>query len=258
VVTQARSYPGAAVAAILDRGGIADLLRLGSTVKLPAAAGWAAAEVRGDDAADDIVSLLGTGGSDGEVARGYAGARIEADGPEWTSRQLRRWPGDTSVSQKAGLLLAVPRPDADLIAIINDLHADVRASFWERMTAMRTAPEARPLVVRRLIEHHRAWAALNLLVFMLPGAGTVSSAPEADLVESVLFAAATGPSGGRHRRVWSSSRQVSATRQHGWASSNAWILTLPGRRPPSRLRDLLTSGFRACLPRGQQAADDRG
>jgi len=59
---------------------------------------------------------------------------------------------------------------------------------------MRTAPEARPLVVRHLIEYRRAWAALSLLVFMLPGSGPTGSELDVDLVESVLFAAATGPS----------------------------------------------------------------
>ena len=100
-----------AVRAILDSGGVAELLRLGAAAVLPAAVGWAAAEARGDDLADELLPLLGTDGSDGEVARGYAGARIEADGLDWVARQLQRWPDGESVPQQAGLLLAVPRPN---------------------------------------------------------------------------------------------------------------------------------------------------
>ena len=88
----------------------------------------------------------------------------------WVTQQLQRWPDGESVHQQAGLLLAVPRPGAALIAIVDGLHADVRASFWEHMVPMRADPEARPLVVRRLIEHRRAWAALGVLVMMLPPA----------------------------------------------------------------------------------------
>jgi hypothetical protein len=181
-----------AVRAILDSGGLAELLRLGAAVVLPATVGWAAAEVRGDDLADELLALLGTGGSDGEVARGYAGARIEAGGVDWVIRQLQRWPNGESVPQQAGLLLAVPRPDAALIAVVDGLHEDVRASFWERMVPMRADREVRSLVARHLIEHGRAWAALGVLVMMLPSSVTTGPALDIDLVESALLSAATG------------------------------------------------------------------
>ena len=185
-----------AVSAILDSGGTAELRRLGVTADLPAAAGWAAAEVRGDALADELVPLLGTLGTDGEVARGYAGARIEAAGLDWATRQLRRWPDGESIRQQAGLLLAVPRPGTALIAIADGLHADVCAAFWDNMVSMRAEAEARPLVVRRLIEHGHAWATFGVLVMML-SAGTGSGpAPDIGLVESALLGAATGPSAG--------------------------------------------------------------
>jgi hypothetical protein len=41
---------------------------------------WAAGEVRGDLLADDLVPLLGAEGGDGQVARGWAGARVHAGG----------------------------------------------------------------------------------------------------------------------------------------------------------------------------------
>ena len=187
-----------AVRDILDSGGFAELLRFGATVVLPAAVGWAAAEVGADDLADELLPLLGAGGSDGEVARGYAGARIEADGLDWVVQRLQRWPDGESVPQQAGLLLAVPRPTAALITVVDGLHADVRASFWERMVPMRAHPEARPLVVRHLIDQGRAWAALGVLMMMLPGSATTGPALDADLVESALLSAATGSSVDAH------------------------------------------------------------
>ena len=187
-----------AVRDILDSGGFAELLRFGATVVLPAAVGWAAAEVGADDLADELLPLLGAGGSDGEVARGYAGARIEADGLDWVVQQLQRWPDGESVPQQAGLLLAVPRPTAALITVVDGLHADVRASFWERMVPMRAHPEAQPLVVRHLIDQGRAWAALGVLTMMLPGSATTDPALDADLVESALLSAATGSSVDAH------------------------------------------------------------
>jgi hypothetical protein len=189
-----RSARRDAASAILDSGGIAELLRLGATVKLPNAVGWAAADAQGDDAADAILPLLGTDGPDGAVARGYAAGRADADGLSWVSQQLQRWPGAESVPRQTGLLLAVFRPSAALIAIVDGLHADVRASFWERMAAIYTEPGARPLVVHHLLEHRRAWAALSLLVTMLPSSSSTEPPPSVNLVESVLLAAAAGPS----------------------------------------------------------------
>ena len=48
-----------AIRAILDSGGVAELLCLGATVVLPAAVGWAAAQARGDDLADELLPLSG-------------------------------------------------------------------------------------------------------------------------------------------------------------------------------------------------------
>lgn len=184
-----------AAGAILDSGGVPDLLRLGAAVVLPAAVGWAAAEIRGDELADELLPLLGTGGSDSEVARGYAGARIEADDLAWAARQLQRWRDGESVAQQAGLLLAVPRPNEALVAMVDRLPANVRAYFWERMSPLRSSPEARPLVVHHLIEHGRPWTALSVLVMMLPVNRTTGPAPDAHLVEFALLRAAATPSG---------------------------------------------------------------
>lgn len=74
----------------------------------------AVAEILDSGGLAELLPPLGTGGSDGEVARGYAGARIEADGLDWVARQLQRWSDGESVPQQVGLLLAVPWPNAGL------------------------------------------------------------------------------------------------------------------------------------------------
>ena len=182
-----------AARAVLDAEGITGLLRLGAAAKLPVAVGWAAAEARGDDLTDDLLPLLGTDGSDGWVAQGYAGGRIEADGLDWLVRQLQRWPDGESVPQQVGLLLAVTRPNEALVAIVDGLHSDVQAAFWLRVNTIFVDPDARPTVARKLMEHRRPWGAIDLLVTMLHALGG-AVAPDVDLVESALMSAATGPS----------------------------------------------------------------
>ena len=167
--------------------------RLGAAAKLPIAVGWAAAEARGDDLADDLLPLLGTDGSDGWVAQGYAGGRIEADGLDWLVRQLQRWPDGESVPQQVGLLLAVTRPNEELVTIVDGLHPDVQAAFWQRVNTIFVDPDARPIVARTLMEHRRPWGAIDLLVTMLHAVGGAVE-PDVDLVESALMSAATGPS----------------------------------------------------------------
>ena len=181
-----------AVRAVLAAEGISGLRRLGVAATLPVQVGWAAAEVCGDDLGDDLLPLLGTDGSDGSVAHGYAGGRIEADGLDWLVRQLQRWPGGDSVPQQVGLLLAVTRPSEALIVIVGGLHPDVQEAFWRRVNTFFVDPAARPVVARTLMERRRPWGAIDLLVAMLHAVGGAVQ-PQVDLVESVLISAATGP-----------------------------------------------------------------
>jgi hypothetical protein len=182
-----------AARAVLDAEGIPGLLRLGAVATLPVAVGWAAAEARGDDFADDLLPLLGMDGSDGWLAQGYAGGRIEADGLDWLVRQLQHWPGVECVPQQVGLLLAVTRPNDALVTIVNSLHSDVQDAFWQRLNTMLVDPDARPGVARTLVDRRRPWGAIDLLVTMLHAVGG-SVPPDVDLVESALMSAATGPS----------------------------------------------------------------
>jgi hypothetical protein len=182
-----------AASTVLDSEGITGLLRLGAAAKLPIAVGSAAARARGDSLADDLLPLLGSDGSDGWVAHGYAAERIEADGLEWLIQQLRRWPNGESAPQQVGILLAVTRPNQALVTIVDGLPPDVRATFWQRLNTIFVHPDARPAVARKLIEHQRPWGAIDVLVGMLhaPGGG---DDPDVDLVRSALMNAADSPS----------------------------------------------------------------
>ena len=182
-----------ATRSVIEAEGIPGLLRLGVAATLPIAVGWVAAEARGDDLANDLLPLLGTDSSDGWVAHGYAGGRIEADGLDWLGQQLQRWNSGDSVPQQVGLLLAVTRPNQDLITIVNGLHPDVQAAFWQHVNTMFIHPGARPIVARKLVEMRRPWGAIDLLVTMLHAVGGAVE-PDVDLIESALTRAATGPS----------------------------------------------------------------
>jgi hypothetical protein len=183
---------------VLDQEGVAGLLRLGAAATLPVAVGWAAANARGDNLADDLLPLLGADRSDGLVAHGYAAGRIDAEGLDWLIRQLQRWPDGESLPRQVALLLAVTRPDQALITIVDDLPADVRAAFWQSVNPVFVDPDARPVAARRLIEYGRPWGAMDVLVSMLHALGGPVN-PDIRLVESVLTNAATGPSGDSER-----------------------------------------------------------
>ena len=114
-----------AASAVLESGGITDLLALGSVVKVPMAVGWAA-EAREDELADELLPLLGADRSDGQVARGYAAGRIDADGYDWIERELSRSDIAWTTRQQAGLLLAVPRPGTRLLTILRQRRPECR------------------------------------------------------------------------------------------------------------------------------------
>jgi hypothetical protein len=180
--------------AVLDGGGVRDLLALGATAKQPFAVGWAAAADRGDDLIDEILPLLGTEDSDGWVARGYAGARIETEGLRWLEYQLQRRTSTWTVAQRTGLLLAVQRPSLPFISIVEHIDEQVKTAFWQRMNPMRTERTARQSVARKLVEHGRPWTAISVLVVLLGGNAAPVPPLDVDLVESILFRAGTGPS----------------------------------------------------------------
>jgi hypothetical protein len=183
-----------AARAVLE--GTTGLLRLGAEAALPVAVGWAAAEARGDDLADELAPLLGTDGSDGSVAHGYAGGRIDAEGLDWLVRQIQRWPAAESIPKQAGLLLAATSPNDALVAIVTGLHPEVQDAIWQRINTMRVDPAARPGAARALVDRRRPWGAIVLLATMLHAIGGAVE-PDADLVEHALMSAATGPSADR-------------------------------------------------------------
>jgi hypothetical protein len=186
-----------AIREVLDGGGVPDLLAFGRAVTMPIALGWAAGEARSEALAADLLPLVGADGTDGCVAHGWAGARVQADGVGWIERHLEgaeTW----STAQRAGLLLADPSPSLALLAIVGQQDEDVRALFWRRMSPFLAATDARPTVVRELTEHSRPWAAMTVLIAML-AVGTDESAMDVDLVVRTLERAAIGPCENAHQ-----------------------------------------------------------
>ena len=244
-----------AVREVLDDGGVPGLLALGRAVTMPIAVGWAAGEARGDDLAGQLLPLLGAQDSDGWVAHGWAGARIQADGVAWIERHLEG-AGACSAAQQAGLLVADPMPSLSLIAIVDHQHEDVRALFWQRMSPSPTAEEARPTVARELIRHSRPWAAMSMLVPMVAIHGEGPSV-DLSLVEQALERAATGPCEDA-RHIASLTWQVrhlldhleragrTSARAHAWSSTSSLPCTSRGPPAPSATRSRRT---RRCSPR---------
>jgi len=75
-----RSARHEALRAVTGDSGTSGLLALGRNAELPATVGQAAAEIAGDLFSADLLALLEADGPDGQVARGYAGACIDAEG----------------------------------------------------------------------------------------------------------------------------------------------------------------------------------
>jgi hypothetical protein len=222
-----------AVRGVLDGGGVPDLLAFGRAVTMPIAVGWAAGEARGEDLADELVPLLGAGGTDGAVAHGWAGARVHAEGIAWIERHLQdadTWP----TAQRAGLLLADSMPSLALLAIADQQDEDVRALFWSRMSPFLAAQDARTTVVRKLTEHSRPWTAMSVLVPVVQLHGDASVA-EIGLVERTLERAALGPCEDAHQianLTWEAGRLLDHLERVGSDIGTRPSGVLPPPRPP--------------------------
>jgi hypothetical protein len=168
-----------AVSAVLSRGGVVDLLALGSAVKVPQAVGWAAAEARRDEIAGQLLPLLDADGPNRQVAQGYAAGRIDDDGLEWMERQLQRSDIAWTTVRQAGLLLAVPRSGVRLLTIVRRCPSDVQELFWQHINPLSAEPDARMVMARELIERRRPWSAINVLVISLAGGDQAGAPPRA-------------------------------------------------------------------------------
>ena len=134
--------------------GIAGLLRLGAAATLPVAVGWAAAEVRGDDLADEPAPAP----RDGRPGR----LRSRAVTPERASKLTAwtGWSGSSSAGPTASPSPSRPgscsrsrgraRPSSRSSTASTPMS---HASFWQRMARCFVDPDARPLVARQLMEH---------------------------------------------------------------------------------------------------------
>jgi hypothetical protein len=182
-----------AVSNILDRGGVADLLELASTVKVPQAVGWAAAEARGDALAGELLSLFNREGSDYQVARGYSASRIDTEGLEWVERQIDRLGREGTPEEEAGLFLAVTRPSQRLLVLVQRSTSDVQEIFWHRMNPVLAERDAISAIASELVGRRRPWSAVNILVHSGAVLNGIDDPTDIGLVELALERAAIGP-----------------------------------------------------------------
>ena len=182
-----------AIRAVMDSEGVSGLLALGRKAELPAAAGWSAAEISGDLLTGSLLPLLGADDPDGQVARGYAGARIDAEGTGWAEHQLHQhleWDAE----RQARLLLTAPHPGMSLFAFLRRLDPQVQEAFWQQMNPLPIADrQARRTAAAELTRHGRPWSAIPVLAALAsPGQG-LPEPGDAALAETVLLRAAAGP-----------------------------------------------------------------
>jgi hypothetical protein len=188
-----RSARHEALRAVTGDAGASGLLALGRNAELPATVGQAAAEIAGDLFTADLLPLLEADGIDSQVARGYAGARIDAEGVGWAEGQLRRHP-EWAAGQQARLLLAAPQPGRPLLELLRELDPEVQAIYWQRMnpTAI-SGPDARRTAAGELARRGRPCSATQILAPLANSGPGLSEPGDVTLVETVLLNLAAGP-----------------------------------------------------------------
>ncbi len=196
-----------AIRAVLDTDGVTGLLALGRKAELPAVAGWSAAEISGDLLTGSLLPLLGADGPDGQVARGYTGARIDAEGTGWAEQQLRQHP-EWGTEQQARLLLTAQRPGMSLFALLQRFDPQVEEAFWQQMDPRPISDrQARRTAAAELTRHGRPWSAIPVLAALASSGQGLSEPGGIELAETVLLRAAAGPctdshsAGQRHAEV---------------------------------------------------------
>ena len=153
----------ARVAALNDalaEEGLDAVLRLGAASRLPAAVGDALAVATQDEHAEVILSLLESNEAEIGLASGFIRRRNFEDGPEWAKHQAARiadWPEERQVM----FLRALPPGDVTSV-LAESASPPARERYWAEVEPLTSAPEAEAFT-ERLLEAHRAWAAIGLL-----------------------------------------------------------------------------------------------
>jgi transcriptional regulator with XRE-family HTH domain len=126
------------------------------------------------------------------MAQGYVFGRFRAD--EWTwAEPVVAEAASWEASKQAEFLLGLRPPSARLWRIVESLGATTEHAYWERVAAWISPDEDAEYAVRKLIQHGRPHAAVDLLAHRLHG----GDALDPELVAGSLEAAGTTEPRGR-------------------------------------------------------------
>jgi len=170
-----------AVKAAVAGGDDSRLTKLIAESPVPRFVGFAAAEALGDDVGQFMISSLGVDSSAEEAARWWVARMADLHGLAWVESQLGKASSLTEPARLA-LYLSLPNARGTWAHVDADL-PDVRDGYWNRVVAPPPAVEDIRPFVERLLEHHRAWAAVDILVLKRSVEG---SGITAELVENAL------------------------------------------------------------------------
>jgi hypothetical protein len=188
-----RAARSTAASAVVETGGLEQLLELGRMVVLPGFVGYALAALGPTaDVEEQLLSHLAGNGSDGVVAIGYAAAKAETEGLDWVKNELDGSDAWTP-SQRAQLLLA-PRTSLAVLDLVGTQDADTREEFWGRINPRFAEADAKAAIVRELIDRGRPWLAVDVLAGVVTHGAAQTPGADVDLVQSALLAGALGSS----------------------------------------------------------------
>lgn len=172
----------------LSAAGLDGITALAEASEVPGHVGWTMAEVAGEEIASELLPFLERDGKVRELASAWARRMALLHGPAWlepVTRDFETWPAD----RQAMFLLAVPL-GPQTWALLERLGEETRKRFWHSLSPWGVPPENVELVAEKLLQHGRAWPAIDLL------AGHCRTddekrevTPSVELVDQVLRAA---------------------------------------------------------------------
>lgn len=144
-------------------GGLDALVQLAGIADEPFLIGGHAAAVLGADADTQLAALLHMQGAACErMSAGWVSKRYVQDGWPWAEALTRALSAESQPEAELRLLLAVP-PTPGAWTAGSRLRSDLADSYWRRMNPWSTGPDDARALVPLLVEHGRAWSAVQLL-----------------------------------------------------------------------------------------------
>ncbi|MDQ3183851.1 MAG: helix-turn-helix domain-containing protein [Actinomycetota bacterium] len=152
----------AAVEEALSGDGLEGVRRLAARSPAPNHLGWTLGMVAYEELNSELFAWLDcTPDELRAVALAWASRKLLDNGAPWLQAALE------DPSMNAGprrLALAVQAPAArEVWTVLQDLDGELSDAYWNQMHPWRIAPADAEYAARRLLEHDRAWAAVDLL-----------------------------------------------------------------------------------------------